>query len=101
MAALRPDLTIREYQEFIEKVYGDTNVRHFSRRDLLTNVQRFLMRGMKGIRKHEPKRIATSLVISTGWLLSLMNRLHIDMEDITMETVPVPLFILRGCPVFL
>lgn len=88
MAALKPDTSMGEYQRFIQEVYGDLNVRHFDSLDLLTNTQRFLMRGMKGIRKNDTEKIVENLIISMGWFLSLMNRLNISLEEVIWQRFP-------------
>jgi len=56
MAAINRNITIKGLQEFIEEVYGISNDRNFSLADMIVNMERFLMRGLKGIRKgNNPK----------------------------------------------
>jgi NTP pyrophosphatase (non-canonical NTP hydrolase) len=88
MATIKPDVTLKDYQGFIEEVYGGQNVWHFSRRDLLTNAQRFLMRSLKGVRKNDPEAVIQHLIVSTGFFLSLMTRLRIDVADVTWRRFP-------------
>lgn len=88
MTAIRPNVSIRGYQDFIEAVYGEQNAWHFSRRDLLTNTQRFLMRSMKGVRKDDIDAVVKNLIVSTGFFVSLMTRLRIDIDAVTWRRFP-------------
>lgn len=81
MPSLTPVMSIKQYQEFIHMVYGIPNDRHFSLWDMQSNVERFTMRGLKGIRKKDPEKIKKNLLISLSWFLSIMNRLHISLEE--------------------
>lgn len=80
MLTLEQESSLSDYQTFIKEVYGFNNERFFGQRDMLTNLQRFIMRGLKGIRKGDEKKTALNLVVALGWFMSLMNRLHIDTE---------------------
>ena len=81
MIAMKKDMTIKTYLDFVERVYGLSNDLHFSRRDLFTNIERFIMRALKGIRIRDNKKITLNLLIAFSWFGSLMNRLHIDIES--------------------
>lgn len=88
MARVKKDVTIKEYQLFNSEVYGLSNDRYFSTSDMLTNIQRFLMRGLKGIRKGKEEKIIINMIISISWFMSLMNQLHIDIEDEVWQRFP-------------
>jgi hypothetical protein len=75
MPLLRADATIQEYQDFIRKVYGTPNDRYYSAWDMLTNLERFLMRSLKGIRKKDSEKTKTNILISSAWFMSLMSSL--------------------------
>ncbi len=81
MARMKNDSSIADYQAFIETVWQIPNDRAFSAWDMLVNVERFLLRGIKGIRKEQPEKTKTNLLISLSWFISLMNQLHIDLGD--------------------
>ncbi len=80
--------TIREYQDFIKAVYGKSNAQHFNSDDMLVNVERFLMRAIKGIRKEDKAKTIENVFISMSWFMSLMNQYHIDVEDIVWNRFP-------------
>ncbi|UCD04052.1 MAG: hypothetical protein JSW73_00165 [Candidatus Woesearchaeota archaeon] len=88
MAGISKNTTIREFQDFIQGVYGLQNNRYFEVSEMLNNIQRFAMRGIKGIRKNNTKRTTKNLIISFSWLLSTLNRLHIDLEKETWNRFP-------------
>lgn len=88
MASVKNTTTIKEFQNFIKGVYGKSNSRHFNVDDMLTNIQRFLMRGVKGIRKGNQKKTIDNLLISMSWFMSLMNHYQIDIEDSVWRRFP-------------
>lgn len=98
MASVKPNITIRAYQKFVNNVYGLSNDRYFSLGDMLTNVQRFIMRGLKGIRKNDKKKAKYNLVIALSWFVSIMNQLRIDLEDNTWKRFPHLCSYCGNCP---
>lgn len=98
MASLKPEATINEFQDFIEGVYGLSNDRYFSVDDMLTNIERFLMRGLKGIRKNNTEKTKTNLLISLSWFMSLMNQFHIDIEREVWKRFPYLCSYCASCP---
>lgn len=88
MPSLKANVTIREYQNFIRKVYGIPNDRCYSAWDMLTNLERFMMRSLKGIRKKDLKKQKTNLLISSAWFMSLMNQIHINVENEVWKRFP-------------
>lgn len=88
MASLKENLTLREYQDFVREVYGLSNDRHFDAQDMISNVERFLTRSLKGIRKGDVDKAKFNMIISFSWLLSLLNQLHVDIEQEVWERFP-------------
>jgi NTP pyrophosphatase (non-canonical NTP hydrolase) len=88
MPRVAPGTSIREFQGFIREVYGLPNERHFSLWDMLSNVERFAMRSLKGIRKQDPQKAKANILISFSWFISVLNRLHIDLEDAAWNRFP-------------
>jgi len=88
MSSLNQKSTVPEYQEFVKAVYGLNNDRYFNTPDILTQVQRFCMRGLKGIRKGEKKKTTLNFLISLCWFMSLMNQFHIDLGEATSKRFP-------------
>ena len=88
MAFVKPNTTINEYQNFVEEVYGLSNDRYFSLWDMITNMERFTMRGLKGIRKGNKEKTKINLLLSISWFASMMNQLHINIEDEVWKRFP-------------
>lgn len=98
MASIKPDTTIKEVQEFVGTVYNHPNDRFFDTSDMLCNIQRFAMRGLKGIRKRDTEKVVKNMFISIGWFMSLMNRLHIDIENELWNRFPYLCSYCGTCP---
>lgn len=98
MASVSRDTTIREYQDFVRHVYGKPNDMHFDLFDMVSNVQRFAMRGLKGIRMGDREKTRKNLLISLSWFISTMNRLHIDIEDAVWNRYPYLCSYCASCP---
>ncbi len=98
MPNIKKTATIREYQDFVKEVYGISNDRHFSLWDMLSNVERFTMRGLKGIRKKDYDKAKLNLLISLSWFISILNRLHIELEDAVWERFPYLCSWCASCP---
>lgn len=98
MASLNKNITIKEYQKFIEEVYGLPNDRHFSAWDMLTNIERFITRSLKGIRKVDSEKTKLNLIISLSWFMSLINQLHIDLEKEIWKRFPYACSYCGDCP---
>ena len=96
--AFRKELTIAEYQEFVREIYGLNNDRFFNTEDMLTQIQRFVMRGLKGIRKNDKEKIKNNLLISTSWFMSLLNQLHIKIESEVWKRFPYVCSYCAFCP---
>jgi len=98
MALIKKNTTIKEYQSFIDYVYGLPNDRYFSLGDMTTNMERFIMRGLKGIRKENNEKIRINLLIALSWFMSIMNRLHIDIEEEIWKRFPYLCSYCGSCP---
>lgn len=82
------DSSFGDYQELIKNVYGLPDDRMFSLQDLLVNLQRFTMRSLKGIRKENDKKLTLNLLIAFSWLMSIGNRMHIQIDEIIWRRFP-------------
>jgi NTP pyrophosphatase (non-canonical NTP hydrolase) len=98
MARIMQEITIKDYQNFINEVYGLPNERHFSLWDMLSNTERFMMRSLKGIRKNDYNKTKINLLISLSWFVSLLNRFHIDLEDAVWKRFPYMCSYCASCP---
>ena len=88
MNQVRPDQSLQQFQSGVAAMYGLADDRHYSIFDLLTQLQRFTMRVLKGIRKGDDEKLRTNLLISCTWLMAIANRLHINVEDQVWERFP-------------
>ena len=98
MASLKENFTLKDYQNFVKEVYDLPDDRHFNTSDMMANMERFLMRGLKGIRKKDEKKITINMIIASSWLISLLNQLHIDIEKETWERFPYLCSYCASCP---
>ena len=98
MRSINRNITIKKYQDFIKEIYGLPNDRYFSLWDMITNMERFVMRGLKGIRKGNSEKTKINLLIATSWFASIMNRLHIDIEEETWKRFPYLCSYCGSCP---
>ena len=98
MAQVTPNTTIQEYQDFVREVYSVPNDRYYDTNNMLTNIQRFVMRGIKGIRKNDNGKITLNLLIAQSWFMSLMNRFHIPLEKAVWERFPFRCSYCAQCP---
>lgn len=98
MASFKDSSTLKDYQDFVRQVYDLPNDRHFNTSDMMANMERFLMRGLKGIRKKDEQKVTLNMIISSSWLMSLLNQLHIDIEKETWERFPHLCSYCASCP---
>jgi NTP pyrophosphatase (non-canonical NTP hydrolase) len=98
MHSLKPETSISEYQDFVRKVYGKPNDLHYDLHDMLNNVHRFAMRGLKGIRKSDKEKTRINIIISMSWFMSTLNRLHINLEDAVWRRFPFLCSYCASCP---
>lgn len=88
MVSLKTHALFSDYQAFVQAVYGPSNLRNFSVEDMITNITRFSMRGLKGIRKNDTEKVKMNIVIAMSWFISLMNQFNIDIEDRVWHRFP-------------
>lgn len=98
MASVKRDTTITEYQDFIRQVYGFNNDRYFNTEDMLTHIQRFTMRGLKGVRKNDREKIKINLLVALSWFMSLLSQLHIEIEEEVWKRFPYLCSYCASCP---
>lgn len=98
MASVKEDITLKEYQSFVKEVYGLPNDRCFNTWDMISNMERFIMRGLKGIRKGDKEKIKINVLIAMSWFMSIMNQLHIDIEDEVWKRFPYLCSYCASCP---
>ncbi|MBI4088957.1 hypothetical protein HY415_02575 [Candidatus Kaiserbacteria bacterium] len=98
MASLKNNFTLRDYQNFVREVYDLPDDRHFNISEMLANMERFLMRGLKGIRQKDEKKIKINMIISSSWLMSILNQLHIDIEEEIWKRFPYMCSYCASCP---
>jgi NTP pyrophosphatase (non-canonical NTP hydrolase) len=88
MASLSKEASLTEYARFVDMVYGMPDERYYSGDDMLTNIQRFTMRSIKGVRKANAEKTKLNIMIATSWFISFINRLHIDLDGAVWERFP-------------
>jgi len=98
MPNVTKNISIKEYQDFVSQVYGLPNDRYFSLWDMLSNVERFSMRGLKGIRKEDNQKTKTNFIIALSWFTSMMNRFRIDLEEKVWQRFPYLCSYCVSCP---
>ena len=91
-------MTISEYAAFVSSVYSVANDRYYTLWDMLTNIQRFTMRAIKGVRKRNAEKAELNTVLALSWFTSLMNQLHIDMGGIIWNRFPYVCSYCGGAP---
>ncbi len=89
MFSFRKTGTLADFQSFIRDVYTIPDDRIYSIWDLLTQQQRFAMRALKGIRKGSKEKLKKNLLISFSWLMAIVNRLHIEIEEEVWKRFPM------------
>lgn len=80
--------SLNDFQLFINVIYASPDDRLFSLWDLISQLERFTMRAIKGIRKNDQKKLTYNLIIALSWLMAISNRLHIQIENIVWTRFP-------------
>lgn len=88
MAHVYRDQSLRQFQKLVANIYALPDDRLYSIFDLLTQMQRFSMRTLKGIRKDNKEKLRKNLLVSLAWLMAIANRLHTDVEDVVWKRFP-------------
>lgn len=82
----------------MKKTYSVPDDRFYSLGDLLINQERFAMRALKGIRKNDKTRLKNNLAIAFSWMMTIGNRLHVDIEKVTYLRFPYSCSYCRKVP---
>jgi NTP pyrophosphatase (non-canonical NTP hydrolase) len=98
MASVKSNTTIPQLQKFTQQVYALRNDRHFRAWGMVSNVLRFLMRGLKGIRKGDRQKAKFNLLIAMSWFMSIMNQMHIKIEGDIWQRFPHLCSYCASCP---
>lgn len=98
MASLAKNASLQDFQTLIRDIYGVPDDRLFSLSDLISNLERFTMRSLKGIRKEDVNKIELNLLVAFSWLMAIANRLHLDMDKIVIERFPYICSYCLKCP---
>ncbi len=85
---LKKGASLKKLQDITYKIYGTANDRSFNTWDLFSNLEKFTMRALKGVRKKDKEKIRFNLVIAVGWLMALMNRFHVNLETAVWKRFP-------------
>src|SRR4051812_20458157 len=97
-SALSKNPSLREYQAYVDFIYGPNNARHFTVNEMLTNINRFSMRALKGIRKKDDEKTKLNGILALSWFFSLMNQLGINVEEIVWNRFPYVCSYCKECP---
>jgi NTP pyrophosphatase (non-canonical NTP hydrolase) len=81
--------TVSYYQALIKDIYEVPCDRNFSVPDLISQIHRFTMRALKGIRKDDRHKLVRNLFISLCWAMILANRFRIDVEEVMWQRFPM------------
>lgn len=98
MPSVTKDFSLSDFQHFVKEVYGQSNDRYFNWDDVAFNVERFIMRALKGIRKGDQDKTAINLLVAQAWFMSLLNQLHIDLETEVWQRFSGVCSYCGGCP---
>jgi NTP pyrophosphatase (non-canonical NTP hydrolase) len=98
MTALSRRPSFYELQRAITLIYGLPNDRWFDLSDMLTNVHRFSMRGVKAVRKDDLVSANTNLTIALSWFTSTANRLNLDLHAATWSRFQYRCWYCHSCP---
>jgi NTP pyrophosphatase (non-canonical NTP hydrolase) len=108
-----PNEPLAKFQDMVWNIYGLADDRLYSNWDLISNMERFTMWGLKGIRKGKigdliiPSQLERTpnpaesfsnvystiglkfnLLLGAAWLFALTSRLHIDLEEQVWQRYP-------------
>lgn len=81
--------TVSYCQSLISDIYSIPCDRNFSVSDLISQMDRFTMRALKGIRKDDRRKLVRNLLISFCWSMIFANRFRVDVEEILWQRFPM------------
>jgi len=80
--------TIADFQSLVQNVYSSKDDRLYSTFDLMVQVQRFMMRALKGMRRDDDNMLKINLLVALSWFMSVCNRQHVDIEEEVWKRFP-------------
>lgn len=89
MASFDKNDSLAKFQQLVNDIYGENDDRLYSIWDIMSNVERFSMRGLKGIRKGDREKLTVNLLLALSWTMALANRLHVEIEDRVWRRFPM------------
>ncbi|OGB75172.1 hypothetical protein A2810_02160 [candidate division Kazan bacterium RIFCSPHIGHO2_01_FULL_49_10] len=92
------DGSIADYQQLMHEIYDLPGDRNFSMSDILAQQQRFTMRALKGIRKGDLRRLRLNLLDAFSWSMTVVNRMHFNIEEILWRRFPYLCSYCGACP---
>ncbi|MBN2585225.1 hypothetical protein JXA59_01060 [Patescibacteria group bacterium] len=92
------DGSIADYQQLMRDIYDLPGDRNFSMSDILAQQQRFTMRALKGIRKGDMQQLRLNLLDAFSWSMTVVNRLHFNIEDVIWCRFPYQCSYCAACP---
>ena len=92
------DGSLGDFRNFIQDIYGAHDDRFYSIWDLMSNLERYVMRALKGIRKDDKKKLIKNLAIAMSWAMAASNRLHISVEGKLWQRFPFVCSYCGKCP---
>lgn len=90
--------SISDLQEISYQIYGVKDDKIYSIFELLSNLEKFTMRALKGIRKNDIEKTRINFLIAVSWLMAVANRLHIDIEKAVWKRFPNVCSYCGTCP---
>lgn len=90
--------SIADYQQLMHELYDLPGDRNFSMSDILAQQQRFTMRALKGIRKGDPRQLQLNLLDAFSWSMTVVNRMHFNIEDVIWRRFPYLCSYCAACP---
>jgi NTP pyrophosphatase (non-canonical NTP hydrolase) len=93
-----PKGSLGDFRELMQNIYGVHDDRFYSMWDLMSNLERYTMRALKGIRKNDTQKLTHNLLISISWAMAIANRLHISVDGRLWERFPFHCSYCGECP---
>lgn len=90
--------SIADFQRVSLQIYGLPDDRFFSISDLVSNMERFTMRAIKGVRMGNVRKLKKNSIIAFSWVFAISNRLHIEVEDVVIRRFPYVCSYCGSCP---
>jgi len=88
MSSFTKEGSLADFQQLIDNLYRTVDDQLFSLFQLISITSRFTMRVVKGVRKDDREMVVSNLTRAFSWLMTLANRLHIDVSDVMWKRFP-------------